>query len=90
MTKDPIRFVANRNKGVSEGLRINMGLEYPIRYGNRVSHVGHVHGDSMPKLLEYRNEIRTRASMKNTTEWGPLGPGEYNPLTKALLGSSDL
>lgn len=79
MKKAPIRFVLEANTILHAKARINMGIEYPIRYGLKVSYEGKVHGDFVPKLLEYRNEIRNRATLKNSSEWGPLGPGSYNP-----------
>ena len=86
MDRDPIRFVMIPLKAKSDFLRdvvrINMGVEYPIQFGSKVDYEGYVHRDSMPKLLEYRNEIRNRANMKIREEWGPLGPAFYNPVTK--------
>ena len=63
MRRDPIRFAIRMrpNCDMPSKLRINMGREYPIKYGVKVQDQGNVHGDSMPKLLEYRNEIRHRA-----------------------------
>lgn len=60
-----------------------MGIEFPIKYGVKVNDVGNVHGDSMPKLLEYRNKIRNRANVNGYSEFGPLGPAAYSPITGA-------
>ena len=75
MKRDPIRFVLNHR--IDEKSRINLGLEYPIKYGFRVEEEGYVHPDSMPTLLAYREEIR----QENVSKWVPLGPAFYNPLT---------
>lgn len=82
MKRDPIRFVMRAHASLDSKARINMGTEYPIKFGSKVRYQGTVHGDFMPKLLEYRNEIKDRGYMKSPTEWGPLGPASYNPLTK--------
>lgn len=81
MDKDPIRFDIGGKQDLPSELRINMGVEYPIYFNTRVSHKGDVHPEFKPKLLDYRNEIRTRAKKRNATELGPLGPKIYNPLT---------
>ena len=78
MKRAPIKFVLKGNSAVHTKARINMGLEYPIRYGSKVDYQGKVHGDFIPKLLEYRNEIRNRTTLKNSSEWGPLGPSSYS------------
>lgn len=82
MERDPIRFVRRANAVLRSITRINMGIEYPVRFLSKVSDEGDVHGDFMPKLLEYRNEIRKRANMKRSIEWGRLGPASYKLITR--------
>lgn len=79
MKRATIRFVLEAKAVLHTKPRINMGVEYPIRYASKVTCRGKVHGDSVPKLLEYRNEIRNRTTLTNSSEWGPLGPGSYSP-----------
>ena len=67
MTRDPIRLVMRGNKSMNSSVLINMGKEYPIDYESRVRREGRVHADSIPKLLEYRNEIQARANKDQAT-----------------------
>lgn len=81
MKKEPIRIVPNAKKYLSPQTRVDMSIEYPIRYRVEASDQGYVHSESMPKLLEYRNEIRSRANRGIVEGWESSGPGFYNPLT---------